>query len=258
MPISSDGNCGSVGGVNTTCVGSVEGNCCSYLGYCGKNSSYCGSGCQPAFGLCGNPKVSTDGSCGGTNSIICWGSAMGNCCSRNGYCGSDSTYCGSGCQSAFGDCYGSTSNSSNSTSPTGASSSVPPTLSSTATSSARPESNTSTTDTVGFKAGVGVAAGVVGLALIGLIAWLFMRRRRPEKANVDVHEADEKRYYPPPTELPNDQQTHELPPNFSGELAGDAPKPPRYELPSDNYQVSTGGEHQQTATATHPISHTAH
>jgi len=35
------------------------------------------------------------------------------------------------------------------------------------------------TETVGFKAGIGVAAGVVGIALIGLLIWLARRSRAP-------------------------------------------------------------------------------
>eukprot|EP00835_Amoeboradix_gromovi_P001331 NODE_58_length_25774_cov_0.240545.p9 type:complete len:170 gc:universal NODE_58_length_25774_cov_0.240545:16745-17254(+) len=35
---------------NTTCN---EGYCCSEYGFCGKDSSYCGAGCQLEFGTCG-------------------------------------------------------------------------------------------------------------------------------------------------------------------------------------------------------------
>lgn len=47
-PVSLDGFCG----VNSTCLGSLFGHCCSGLGYCGHSSDHCGSGCQPTAGTC--------------------------------------------------------------------------------------------------------------------------------------------------------------------------------------------------------------
>jgi Chitin recognition protein len=101
--ISPDGACGGTTGY--VCPSSL---CCSPWGYCGSSSDHCGSGCQTAFGACSltasgsassSGKISTDGSCGGTNGYIC-GSAM--CCSQFGYCGIGSQFCGTGCQAAFG------------------------------------------------------------------------------------------------------------------------------------------------------------
>jgi hypothetical protein len=48
-PDGSDGVCG--GGY--TCLGSVYGDCCSEVGYCGNTTEYCGEGCNPVFGKCG-------------------------------------------------------------------------------------------------------------------------------------------------------------------------------------------------------------
>ncbi|KAF2026994.1 hypothetical protein EK21DRAFT_32845, partial [Setomelanomma holmii] len=48
--ISSDGTCG--GSKGYTCEGSTFGNCCSQYGYCGKTTTYCGAGCNSAFGTC--------------------------------------------------------------------------------------------------------------------------------------------------------------------------------------------------------------
>lgn len=48
---SEDGKCGD--GNGQTCEGSVFGECCSQVGYCGGNESYCGMGCQGDFGVCG-------------------------------------------------------------------------------------------------------------------------------------------------------------------------------------------------------------
>ena len=60
----------------------------------GSSSTYCGTGCQSAYGTCGvnsttvaasGTVVSTDGTCGGTNAYTCQGSKFGNCCSQNGW-----------------------------------------------------------------------------------------------------------------------------------------------------------------------------
>jgi hypothetical protein len=60
--VSVDGACG--GTAKTTCQGSTFGNCCSQYGYCGKTATYCGTGCNKAFGTCSTttargPKVPT-------------------------------------------------------------------------------------------------------------------------------------------------------------------------------------------------------
>jgi len=48
--VSVDGSCG--GTAKTTCKGSSFGDCCSQYGYCGKTATYCGTGCNKAFGTC--------------------------------------------------------------------------------------------------------------------------------------------------------------------------------------------------------------
>ncbi|KAK8216368.1 chitin binding protein [Phyllosticta capitalensis] len=50
--VSPDGSCGGSSGY--TCLGSSKGNCCSQYGYCGATTDYCGTGCNSAFGSCGN------------------------------------------------------------------------------------------------------------------------------------------------------------------------------------------------------------
>ncbi|KAF2019070.1 carbohydrate esterase family 4 protein [Aaosphaeria arxii CBS 175.79] len=62
-------------------------------------------------------KVSTDGSCGGTNGFTCKGSSFGNCCSQYGWCGSTVDHCGTGCNPSFGTC-GSSSNTPTTTTAT--------------------------------------------------------------------------------------------------------------------------------------------
>lgn len=49
--ISSDGRCGQENNAQI-CLGSTFGSCCSEQGWCGNNSTYCGTGCQPDFGEC--------------------------------------------------------------------------------------------------------------------------------------------------------------------------------------------------------------
>ncbi|KAL3427413.1 murein transglycosylase [Phlyctema vagabunda] len=49
--VSEDATCGGYTGL--TCLGSNFGNCCSYAGWCGSSSEYCGDGCQSDFGSCG-------------------------------------------------------------------------------------------------------------------------------------------------------------------------------------------------------------
>ena len=48
--VSTDATCGGAGGF--TCQGSAFGNCCSASGWCGKETAYCGTGCQKEFGTC--------------------------------------------------------------------------------------------------------------------------------------------------------------------------------------------------------------
>ncbi|CRK11988.1 hypothetical protein BN1723_009563, partial [Verticillium longisporum] len=109
--VSTDGSCGGANGL--ICP---QGNCCSKFGFCGATTDHCGAGCQSAFGICGTSggtssstssksapagSVSTDGSCGSANGLIC---PQGNCCSKFGFCGATTDHCGAGCQSAFGIC----------------------------------------------------------------------------------------------------------------------------------------------------------
>ncbi|KAH3935415.1 hypothetical protein HBI56_218240 [Parastagonospora nodorum] len=123
LEVSPDATCG--GKTGYTCQGSKWGNCCSQYGWCGNNSNYCASGCQPLHGSSNalpstlstrvsltptlpsassvRPvKISTDGKCGGA--VTCQGSKFGNCCSSYGYCGSTPQYCGAGCNPLFGTC----------------------------------------------------------------------------------------------------------------------------------------------------------
>ncbi|RAH73976.1 uncharacterized protein BO66DRAFT_468378 [Aspergillus aculeatinus CBS 121060] len=176
--ISTTGSCGETVSSNTTCLGSEYGDCCSRLGYCGRNSSYCGVGCQSLFGSCASDDdeageesttrtrvgtgtaatgtttatatgtatqaVSTDGSC--NREITCVGSEWGDCCSGHGWCGANASYCGVGCQSEFGRCG---------------------------------------TDSTGSGLGKGAIAGIsvgaaVGgsLVVLGFVVWFLRRRRR--------------------------------------------------------------------------------
>ncbi|PWY68460.1 chitin deacetylase [Aspergillus heteromorphus CBS 117.55] len=48
--VSVDGMCGG----NVTCLGSRFGPCCSDTGFCGNMSSFCGIGCRPDNGYCGD------------------------------------------------------------------------------------------------------------------------------------------------------------------------------------------------------------
>jgi len=102
--------------------------CCSKYGYCGEGSDYCGTGCQSAYGLCGDETVEEEEDvewvtewvtetvyvyveeaedsrdCGRDVNKQC---PSGKCCSKYGYCGTSESYCevSKGCQPAFGDCY---------------------------------------------------------------------------------------------------------------------------------------------------------
>ncbi|KAI1810138.1 concanavalin A-like lectin/glucanase domain-containing protein [Poronia punctata] len=59
LSISSNGHCGEA--AKAICQGSLFGDCCSFYGYCGNTTEYCGLGCQGAFGQCGgqNPAATT-------------------------------------------------------------------------------------------------------------------------------------------------------------------------------------------------------
>ncbi|OJJ97052.1 hypothetical protein ASPACDRAFT_80537 [Aspergillus aculeatus ATCC 16872] len=179
--ISTTGSCGETATSNTTCLGSEYGDCCSRLGYCGGNSSYCGVGCQSLYGSCtssddddggedstsstatgtrtemstgagatgtttatgtATQAISTDGSC--SREITCVGSEWGDCCSGHGWCGGNASYCGVGCQPEFGRC---------STVPTGLGK--------------------------GAIAGISVGAAVGGLLVVlGFVVWFLKRRRK--------------------------------------------------------------------------------
>lgn len=167
---STDGNCGSNSETNATCLGSTYGDCCSSKGYCGETSAYCSEGCQLEFGECDDgsiQRISTTGSCGSTrtSNVTCLGSTYGDCCSSKGYCGGNSSYCGSGCQSTFGSC--------------GLDSTPSPSASSSASPSA---SVVPASDSDGLSkgaiAGISVGAAVGGLAVIALLLWFFIRRRK--------------------------------------------------------------------------------
>jgi len=101
LPISTDGKCGK------DVAKCPSDQCCSKYGFCGRTSSYCGSGCQSEFGKCSNEDdsklpVSTDGKCG-KDVAKC---PSGQCCSKYGFCGTNEKYCSikNGCQSEFGKC----------------------------------------------------------------------------------------------------------------------------------------------------------
>jgi len=107
--ISPDNSCGGSNGY--TCK---TGSCCSQYGWCGTTSSYCSTGCQPAFGQCGTlpttsapptPTSTTfpfspDDTCGSEAGFAC----LNACCSQHNWCGTTSDHCGTGCQAAFGQC----------------------------------------------------------------------------------------------------------------------------------------------------------
>ncbi|KAI1333889.1 concanavalin A-like lectin/glucanase domain-containing protein [Xylariaceae sp. FL0016] len=59
LPISPNGHCGKDS--KKICKGSLFGDCCSFYGYCGNTTEYCGLGCQSGFGICGpqNPAATT-------------------------------------------------------------------------------------------------------------------------------------------------------------------------------------------------------
>ncbi|KAI5460213.1 hypothetical protein BGZ63DRAFT_389732 [Mariannaea sp. PMI_226] len=107
VTISPNQQCG--GSTGYTCKGSKFGDCCSFYGYCGSTTAYCGTGCDVDFGVCTgssstNITDTTNGLCGATYKSTCKNYGSKTCCSEFGYCGSTSAYCGSGCQSQYGTC----------------------------------------------------------------------------------------------------------------------------------------------------------
>ncbi|KAF2432654.1 hypothetical protein EJ08DRAFT_577191, partial [Tothia fuscella] len=121
--VTPDGSCGGVNGYTCTGIQGVYLPCCSQFGFCGVTDTYCGTGCQPGFGICAsstpsipphNGGISPDGTCGGALGYTCLNSFFGSCCSEFNYCGGLQEYCGTGCQSAYGSC--------NNPNPTGSSS----------------------------------------------------------------------------------------------------------------------------------------
>ncbi|KAF2270835.1 glycoside hydrolase [Lojkania enalia] len=154
---SPDGSCG--GETGYTCIGYHLGECCSQWGYCGGDSDYCGTGCNPLFGKCdgssttssvasstsasttssaptaSSTATSPDGSCGGETGYTCIGYHMGECCSQWGFCGGDSDYCGTGCNPLFGKCDSSSTTSSSASSTTASAASSSSSVSSALSSS---------------------------------------------------------------------------------------------------------------------------
>ena len=184
--VSEDGSCGIILGVNTTCQNSLEGNCCSRRGFCGSTAPFCGNGCQPAFGTCGDPKISTDGPCGGSSGLTCRGSELGNCCSRQGFCGSDPIYCGLGCQPAFGICPQAQPQSQSTSTPALLSATPSSTIQSPTRSPGLNDKSQAKADPTGgmaMKVGLGVGIGAIVLAIGGLTWWLLvLRKRRKQQA----------------------------------------------------------------------------
>eukprot|EP00474_Spongospora_subterranea_P011160 CRZ11618.1 hypothetical protein [Spongospora subterranea] len=84
--------------------------CCSQQGYCGADPTYCGSGCQKAFGSCTNsmPTLGSTSASMSTNAPQKCGPNIGSCsvgcCSQAGFCGITDDFCTTGCQSQFGKC----------------------------------------------------------------------------------------------------------------------------------------------------------
>ena len=107
----------SCGGANGYTCGSNA--CCSVSGWCGITSDYCGTGCQPEFGYCGNIAAPTNLPVTDNNRCGYLASSTGQtvrcpdtgnvCCGDIGVCGSTLDYCGivaKGCQPVFGKCGG--------------------------------------------------------------------------------------------------------------------------------------------------------
>ncbi|KAL4981239.1 hypothetical protein BDW66DRAFT_156304 [Aspergillus desertorum] len=239
---STDGNCGANSETNATCLNSSFGNCCSSKGYCGSTTAYCGEGCQLEFGTCNDASVqtvSTTGSCGATltSNVTCLGSEYGDCCSRMGYCGGNASYCGDGCQSGFGSCEVSSSSSDPSASLTSTSSPSPSLLANlTATAGPDPEQSAGQGGlSKGVIAGISVASVVGGLALLALLGWFLMRRRRSAPVPEPEYKKD-----PGQVETVvvvshglagNERPMHEMDGQQTHEMEAKAPTHVPYELP---------------------------
>ncbi|KAF2164361.1 hypothetical protein M409DRAFT_37061, partial [Zasmidium cellare ATCC 36951] len=89
------GRCGG-----STSLQCAAGLCCSFDGFCGNTTDYCGFDCQESFGLCASDRP--NGACGGTNpTVFCLENA---CCSADGFCGQTEEFCGNGCDPRYGQC----------------------------------------------------------------------------------------------------------------------------------------------------------
>lgn len=77
LPTSQDATCGATAG--TTCKGfmidGVKAECCSQYNYCGNSEAYCGTGCNPLYGNCGSPVVSSSASASASSSAVVSSSA---------------------------------------------------------------------------------------------------------------------------------------------------------------------------------------
>ncbi|CEJ94168.1 hypothetical protein VHEMI09717 [[Torrubiella] hemipterigena] len=101
-----DGTCGDFGFEQVTCLGSVFGNCCGPAGTCGTGYSFCGSTCQPRFGVCRDMKaqITKDEKCGPDyGNTTCAGAGFGECCGSKGKCGTGRS-CEKDCLLGFGTC----------------------------------------------------------------------------------------------------------------------------------------------------------
>ncbi|KAK2761268.1 hypothetical protein FQN54_001790 [Arachnomyces sp. PD_36] len=236
VAISKDGNCGLINDIPTTCLGSSEGNCCSYKGFCGNSTSYCGNGCQSDYGTCGDSNISTDGSCGGgPDGLSCIGFKDGSCCSAKGFCGRTMAHCGTGCQLEFGECGEDVTEKSQSTATgdsteTGHSAGTNHSSSNTTVptdpqGAEQTQDNTTAdgNDNKALKIGLGVGISVGVIAIGALVALLFLRRRRRQRPEEHV---------PVPLEKEKKVEVlHELPEHRkTGELVCPQSQPPAFEL----------------------------
>ncbi|KAK8226641.1 hypothetical protein HDK77DRAFT_495931, partial [Phyllosticta capitalensis] len=75
-PTYGQGACGPLAG-GQTCANSFSGPCCSEYGYCGTGPDFCGTGCQPQYGTCGDTGSSSSSS-GGSPSSVASSSVVGS------------------------------------------------------------------------------------------------------------------------------------------------------------------------------------
>ncbi|ORY85216.1 hypothetical protein LY90DRAFT_302423, partial [Neocallimastix californiae] len=83
-------------------------HCCSKSGYCGEGDDYCGTGCQSAYGLCGDEQMEVEEAVEWVTEVVTeYKCDNDKCCSKYGYCGTTDAYCSvsKGCQIKYGDCY---------------------------------------------------------------------------------------------------------------------------------------------------------